>query len=247
MPKYSNTQIRNTQIHLRHGQSRACWVVVVHTSATVCHSVPHPQQCQTRFAARRRRRNRYFPLIVRTFAFVLFSECSALSSCFLWPIKERRVQWSLRKESGLMWPLSVTDVVVKRLVRHCHVPCCSHKYKYKYKYTHTHNTIMSNIVQEGLKRLAIAACLPALTNAKTITNTRTHTYTMTTDMVVKTKEAWKTLLRAALTKHCVRHCFKYRSLYSKSKTTRLSMKLQETYFGETLQPKQKIGRRCERN
>ena len=66
---------------------------------------------------------------------------------------------------------------------------------------------MSNIVQEGLKRLAIAACLPALTNAKTITNTRTHTYTMTTDMVVKTKEAWKTLLRAALTKHCVRHCF----------------------------------------
>ena len=57
-------------------------------------------------------------------------------------------------------------------------------------HTHTHrNTIMSNIVQEGLKRLAIAACLPALTNAKTITNTRTHTYTMTTDMVVKTKEA----------------------------------------------------------
>ena len=57
-------------------------------------------------------------------------------------------------------------------------------------HTHTHrNTIMSNIVQEGLKRLAIAACLPALTNGKTITNTRTHTYTMTTDMVVKTKEA----------------------------------------------------------
>ena len=161
MPKYTNTQIRNTQIHLRHGQSRAYWVVVVHTSATVCHSVPHPQQCQTRFAARRRRRNRYFPLIVRTFAFVLFSECSALSSCFLWPIKERRVQWSLRKESGLMWPLSVTDVVVKRLVRHCHVPRCSHKYKFNYKYTHTqkyNNVQYSTIRTEEACHCGVPAC-----------------------------------------------------------------------------------------
>ena len=54
-----------------------------------------------------------------------------------------------------VWPLSVTDVVVKRLVRHCHVPCCSHKYKYNYKYTHTHKDIqtmslMTKIVQKEL-------------------------------------------------------------------------------------------------
>ena len=106
-----------------------------------------------------------------------------------------------------VWPLSVTDVVVKRLVRHCHVPCCSHKYKYNYKYTHTHRYTNHEPDDQNSPKRTEEACkkLPRallLSQIQIQVQIHTQTYTMMTNMVVKTKEACKTLLRAALTAHC---------------------------------------------
>ena len=106
-----------------------------------------------------------------------------------------------------VWPLSVTDVVVKRLVRHCHVPCCSHKYKYNYKYTHTQRYTNHEPDDQNSPKRTEEACkkLPRallLSQIQIQVQILTQTYTMMTNMVVKTKEACKTLLRAALTEHC---------------------------------------------
>ena len=72
---------------------------------------------------------------------------------------------------------------------------------------HTHTyiqtmSLMTKIVQKELKRLVRHRTALLLSQIQIQVQIHTQTYTMMTNMVVKTKEACKTLLRAALTAHC---------------------------------------------
>ena len=81
----------------------------------------------------------------RTYVAVECDRCGRKEACKTLPravlLSQIQIQLQIHTHTYIQTMSLMTKIVqkeLKRLVRNCHVPCCSHKYKYKYKYTHRH-------------------------------------------------------------------------------------------------------------